>query len=157
MAIYRKWGFVHFFSVIRFPKSGCLIVAKLKGGNWKALGRGVAGIFSWATQFLKFLSTAPRPFKSGSYCSVFFHHQPNDTICCMLQARSKKFEKKALKVAWWFDIIGRKACRYRGSAETSSPGKVWKFEYVLMPFVAFKNPLRSVQNPTRTNRFPFRN
>lgn len=102
-------------------------------------------------------------------CSIFFIISPT-TVCCILKACRNEFKLRAPEFALWWDIMGRKACRCPWGEE-SSPGNFLKFGYVLMPFVALRNPLRSAfswqlrslfecdshQNATRTNGFPFRN
>ena len=143
MASCRKWGAFYYFSVVRFPESGCLIVTKRKGGKCRI--RDVAKIFSRGTHGFQNPSPLPSPLKSGSYCFVFPSSSAwrQTTLCCMLQALWNKFEQMALKVAWWCDIMGRKACRCRRVRGHPPPGKFWKFGHVLMPCVAYTNPLRS--------------
>ena len=69
ICVFCIWG--DFFSVIRFPESGCLTVAQLKGGKKSGVSRGVARIFSRGRD--SFWNPPPLPslLKSGSYCFIF--------------------------------------------------------------------------------------
>ena len=112
------------------------MVARLKGGKESVVGRGVARIFFQRyTQFFKALSAAP-PQNWKLLLHIFFIVILK-ALCCMLQAHLNEFEHMALKVAWWCDIMGRKACQCTGSRDISS-GKFWKFGHVLMPFIALE-------------------
>ena len=87
----------------------------------------------------------------------------------MLQARRKEFEQMALKVAWWFDIMGRKACRCRGVRGHRPQESFENLDTFLCPLSHLETPSKYflltisirviviTQDPTMTNRFPFRN
>ena len=97
-----------FFSVIRFPESGFLLVAKLRGGKKTVVSGGVA-----YTVF-KIPFTSPSPWNLNAIASYLLHHQLDDTVVWFRLFNRNEFKQMALKVAWWCDIMDRKACRCRG-------------------------------------------
>ena len=104
-------GVIYYFSVISIPESFCFISVKLTGEKKSLVSRDVARIVP--RQFLKspLLSLPPQIWKL--LLCIFFIVRLT-TLCCMLHARRNEIEQMALKVAWCCDILGRKACRYRG-------------------------------------------
>lgn len=62
------------------------------------------------------------------------------TVCCMHQACRNEFDLRALKVAWWWGIMGQEAYRCRG-VWGILPGNCRKFGQALMPLGAFRSAL----------------
>ena len=75
-------GFLLTFRYL-LPESGCLIMAKLKGGKKSVVSRGLARIFSKGTHsFFKSLSTATPLSNLEAIVSYFIHHKPDGYVVC---------------------------------------------------------------------------
>ena len=123
------------------PQSGCFIVTKLKWENNSVASYSVARIFLRIVFKIPLYWLPPPPFQIWTLLlySIFFIISLT-TLRCILKACRNEFELRAPMFALWWEE-GRKAWRCpRGHSRLTF---FLKFGYVLMPFVAFRSPLRS--------------